>query len=236
MISFKDYRFINELVYSGNIGVMEMIKFHRIASNEEKKQMKEHLKNQENDKALELLNKVTGAKLEEQFIFEMPYLNKHDTPEEIAAGAIGIRNTIDKEHKNAEIIDPEKKQYHLKMNGSDVYYRHDGKESKELSYISNNIQVGTIKPKCGDSSHIHDFMLHHLKRNSSIESSNSNTNGSKNLWINFIKKNPQLNHVALDKRTNTKTKLNKDNIDKLADNIWGTDLEVHSNIRIISTK
>lgn len=55
--------FIKEASYSGNIGVMELVKFHRIASEEESKLMKTYLRDGETQKAWELLKSVTGVNL-----------------------------------------------------------------------------------------------------------------------------------------------------------------------------
>lgn len=65
MLTFKEYCSINELAYQGNLGVMELVKFHKTATPEQKKQMKDHLSNQRHTEALDLLHKVTGVKLVE---------------------------------------------------------------------------------------------------------------------------------------------------------------------------
>ena len=64
MINFKEYCHINELAYKGNLGVMELIKFHSTATPEQKKEMKEHLAAQRHEQALALLHRVTGVKLQ----------------------------------------------------------------------------------------------------------------------------------------------------------------------------
>lgn len=138
-------------------------------------------------------------------------------------------------HDKAALINKNEKHYHLKHGESDIYYRHDGVEPKELSYISKNIQVGVEKGKDGDSKNIHQFMLHHMNNNGTIESSNSNTNGSKRLWMNFIKNNKNLNHSAFNSTTNVNTKLNAYNIDAESSKIW-SDNPKSANIRIITKK
>jgi hypothetical protein len=58
---------INELGMSVNykhpIGVMELVKFHKIASKEQKQQLRNHLNNQNHEKAIKLLSKVTNTNL-----------------------------------------------------------------------------------------------------------------------------------------------------------------------------
>ena len=57
--------FINELAYKGNIGIMELMKFHQIATPEQRALMKQLLAAKKNKEALELLNSVTGVELVE---------------------------------------------------------------------------------------------------------------------------------------------------------------------------
>jgi len=57
---------LNELSYSGNIGIMEMVKFYQKASEEQKNQMKKLLESKKTAEALRLLEKVTGTKLQEE--------------------------------------------------------------------------------------------------------------------------------------------------------------------------
>ena len=57
--------FLGELAYKGNIGIMELIKFHQIASPEQRALMKQLLAAKKNKEALKLLNSVTGVELKE---------------------------------------------------------------------------------------------------------------------------------------------------------------------------
>lgn len=52
-----------EAYYPGNLGAMELVKFHQKASAEEKARLKQHLASKEKDKALNLIQKVSGMKL-----------------------------------------------------------------------------------------------------------------------------------------------------------------------------
>lgn len=54
---------LNELVYPGNIGVMEMVKFYKTCTPEQKLQMKQLLADHKQDEAWALLKQVTGADL-----------------------------------------------------------------------------------------------------------------------------------------------------------------------------
>lgn len=55
---------LNELNYPGNIGMMEMFRFFQIATDEMKQIMKNLLAQGKTDEAWELLQKVTGMKLQ----------------------------------------------------------------------------------------------------------------------------------------------------------------------------
>ena len=44
MITFKEFRQLNELAYKGNLGVMELVKFHKTATQEQKQQINELLR------------------------------------------------------------------------------------------------------------------------------------------------------------------------------------------------
>ena len=57
--------FLGELAYKGNIGIMELIKFHQVASPEQRALMKQLLAAKKNKEALKLLNSVTGVELKE---------------------------------------------------------------------------------------------------------------------------------------------------------------------------
>lgn len=64
-MQFSTYCELNELAYKGNIGVMELVKFHNTAKPDELKKFKELLASGKKAESLELLNKVTGVKLHE---------------------------------------------------------------------------------------------------------------------------------------------------------------------------
>lgn len=52
-----------EATYKGNIGMMEMFKFHQMASDAQKEEMKKLLSAGKEDEAWKLLQSVTGVKL-----------------------------------------------------------------------------------------------------------------------------------------------------------------------------
>lgn len=60
MLKFQQFQ---EAAYAGNIGIMELVKFHRTASSEQKKQLQSHIDNKRHKKAWELVQNVTGVKL-----------------------------------------------------------------------------------------------------------------------------------------------------------------------------
>ena len=52
-----------EAAYEGNIGVMELVKFHSKATPEQKKKFKEHVDNKRTKDAWKMVQSVTGVKL-----------------------------------------------------------------------------------------------------------------------------------------------------------------------------
>lgn len=63
MIPFKEFTELNELAYKGNIGIMELVKFHKTATPEQSRIMKELIALGKHDEAWQHLQKVTGVKL-----------------------------------------------------------------------------------------------------------------------------------------------------------------------------
>lgn len=54
---------LNEASYAGNIGMMELMKFHQKASPEQKKTLDSHIKTKKHKEAWDLVQNVTGTKL-----------------------------------------------------------------------------------------------------------------------------------------------------------------------------
>ena len=52
-----------EAAYEGNIGIMELMKFHKTANDKQKKELQNHLKNKNHTGAWKLVQNVTGVKL-----------------------------------------------------------------------------------------------------------------------------------------------------------------------------
>lgn len=61
----REFEFTSEAAYEGNIGMMEMFKFKQMASPEMWALMKKLIATNQQDKAWELLKKVTGVKLKD---------------------------------------------------------------------------------------------------------------------------------------------------------------------------
>jgi len=166
---------------------------------------------------------------------ESPYLNYSDTPQVLSDGSVPIRTFIHNNHSNTTSLG--NNQFHMKhLSGADIYYHTVNDTPVELSFISKNIQTGVEKSKDGNSTHLHDFMRHHVDKTGELKSSNSNTKGSRNLWVNFIKKNPDLKFHSENTVTKDKKKLNANNIDAVSPSLWGTDKTKHSNIIIVAKK
>jgi len=54
---------VDEAAYVGNVGAMEIFKFHRVATPEQKKKLQQHIQNKETKQAWQHIQKVTGTKL-----------------------------------------------------------------------------------------------------------------------------------------------------------------------------
>lgn len=63
MITFKTFMSISEEAYVGNIGVMEMVKFYRIATPEQISKMKTLISSKKTEEAWEFMQKVLRVKL-----------------------------------------------------------------------------------------------------------------------------------------------------------------------------
>ena len=57
------YQEFYEASYVGNLGAMELVKFHQKASKEQKDKLKQHIQNKEHQKMRDLIMNVTGVKL-----------------------------------------------------------------------------------------------------------------------------------------------------------------------------
>jgi hypothetical protein len=65
-MNFKLFLLLREASYAGNIGIMEMVKFHRTATPEQKAELARLLKAGEQEEAWEFLQSVTGVKLQKE--------------------------------------------------------------------------------------------------------------------------------------------------------------------------
>lgn len=54
---------LSEASYTGNLGMMEMFKFHQIASDEQKAKMRQLIRAGKQSEAWQFLQRVTGIKL-----------------------------------------------------------------------------------------------------------------------------------------------------------------------------
>jgi hypothetical protein len=59
-LSFAEF---NEAVYTGNVGIMELIQFHKKASQKQKSMLQSHIKSGNDKKVRDLIADVTGVKL-----------------------------------------------------------------------------------------------------------------------------------------------------------------------------
>lgn len=63
MKTFKQYIELTELAYQGNIGIMELIKFNKLATPQQKEDLKKMIGAKQTSDAWNLIQSVTGVKL-----------------------------------------------------------------------------------------------------------------------------------------------------------------------------
>lgn len=61
---YRQYSRLYEATYAGNIGIMELIKFHRNAKPEHIKELKKLISTKKNEEAWNLVQTVTNTKLD----------------------------------------------------------------------------------------------------------------------------------------------------------------------------
>lgn len=86
---------VMEAAYSGNIGVMELVKFHQKATPEQKKKFNTHVQNKQHKDAWKVVQSVTGVKLHKSVHEEV----KPDILPKSGAGAWGT-DTLVNTYKN----------------------------------------------------------------------------------------------------------------------------------------
>lgn len=67
---------IDEASYAGNIGAMEMFKFHQKASSEDKKKLQSHIQQKRTKEAWKLVQRVTGTKLHKSVYENQEFVSK----------------------------------------------------------------------------------------------------------------------------------------------------------------
>lgn len=73
MLSFFEF---NEAVYSGNVEVMELARFHRKATPQQKKQLQSHIQNKNHKEFRDLIQSVTGVKLHKSVNEKQEFVSK----------------------------------------------------------------------------------------------------------------------------------------------------------------
>ena len=91
--------FLNEASYEGNIGMVELFKFHHKAKPEEKKQLQKHIQNKNKKEAWDLVHKVTGTVLHKYAIGESNKISS-DVLDISGAGQDGT-DTLANNYKNS---------------------------------------------------------------------------------------------------------------------------------------
>jgi hypothetical protein len=90
------YKQFHEAAYVGNIGIMELIKFQKKASQKQKDMLKYHIQNKEHDKMRKLVADVTDVKLHKSMHEEI----KPDILPKAGAGQDGTNELVKTYMKN----------------------------------------------------------------------------------------------------------------------------------------
>jgi hypothetical protein len=103
----KEEMQLDELVYKGNIGVMEMFKFFEKATPQQVAEMKKLIAEKKNGDALKLLEKVTGVKLKENTSRISRLIEQEDWEEVdgLQMAQIEVANLIEDSNDLLEILD-----------------------------------------------------------------------------------------------------------------------------------
>jgi len=89
---------LREASYAGNIGVMEIFKFHQKATQEQKKKLQQHINNKKHKEAWDLIQRVSGVKLHPSV-----YESKNISPDILPVSGAGQdgTDTLVNNYKNA---------------------------------------------------------------------------------------------------------------------------------------
>lgn len=67
---------LNETAYTGNVGFMELVKFHKKASQEQKKMLQSHIQNKKHKEFRDLIKQVTGVELHKTVNEKQEFVSK----------------------------------------------------------------------------------------------------------------------------------------------------------------
>lgn len=78
----KERKFFSEASYAGNIGIMELIKFYKAATPDQKTKLDTHIKQKNHKRAWDLVQAVTKTKLHKSVMEEKDILPKSGAGQE----------------------------------------------------------------------------------------------------------------------------------------------------------
>ena len=130
---------ISEAAYEGNIGMMEVMKFHQKATPEQKKKFKEHLANKNHKEAWKMIQHVSGTKLIGKQFEETEKKQKLLTDKNGKVRKFFIRGSAAKEaHQKGGTVAKVGRRYVVKLR-EDLYEVHSPDNSAiEAVYGQNN--------------------------------------------------------------------------------------------------
>jgi hypothetical protein len=73
MLSFQQFA---EAAYVGNVGFQELVKFHAKATSTQKKQLQSHIQNKKHKEFRDLIQSVTGVKLDKSVNENQEFVSK----------------------------------------------------------------------------------------------------------------------------------------------------------------
>jgi hypothetical protein len=120
LVKMIEQKELEEAAYAGNIGIMELIKFQKNASQKQKSMLQSHIQNKHHEKMRKLVADVTGVKLHKSVNESLEHTFSKSNPPPMH---IVIRNyyyLTDRGYKEHEITNYFNKQFGMKLKKGDI--------------------------------------------------------------------------------------------------------------------
>jgi hypothetical protein len=137
-------------------------------------------------------------------LMEMPHVNKATTKNAFSKNTAQIPTLLSNIHNENKSTHLGNDRYYRNFQGTHVYYHLVDDKPEEYSVIKSDHEQNLTSKVGGDSSHNISFMKHHVNEFGKLNTSLSQTDGSKHLWQKFIKTNPDIKFHSINGGVSTK--------------------------------